>query len=129
MPARPGMTVFWTQYARKDRRQRLGSRVHADATADRILFNTVCVDTGSQNMREHAGIGPVRKRRWESVAPRAAAAGPRRQYHWPRRAISGGPQAFKYSIGHVTARPTIVPMTIAGVPGGAPIWFFKVLGG
>src|SRR5699024_8333135 len=46
-------TVFCTQYAKKDWHQRLGSRVHADAIMDRIVHNTICVETGSYNMREH----------------------------------------------------------------------------
>nr|WP_209895655.1 ATP-binding protein [Brachybacterium fresconis] len=46
-------TVFCTQYAKKDWHQRLGSGVHADAIMDRIVHNTIWVDTGSHNMREH----------------------------------------------------------------------------
>ncbi len=49
-------TVFCTQYAKKDWHQRLGSGVHADAIMDRIVHNTVWVDTGSHNMREHAAM-------------------------------------------------------------------------
>lgn len=47
-------TVFCTQYAKKDWHQRLGSGVHADAIMDRIVHNTIWIDTGSHNMREHA---------------------------------------------------------------------------
>lgn len=47
-------TVFCTQYAKKDWHQRLGSGVHADAIMDRIVHNTLWVDTGTHNMREHA---------------------------------------------------------------------------
>ena len=47
-------TVFCTQYAKKDWHQRLGSGVHADAIMDRIVHNTIWVETGSHNMREHA---------------------------------------------------------------------------
>ena len=47
-------TVFCTQYAKKDWHQRLGSGVHADAIMDRIVHNTIWIDTGNQNMREHA---------------------------------------------------------------------------
>ena len=47
-------TVFCTQYAKKDWHQRLGSGVHADAIMDRIVHNTIWVDTGDHNMREHA---------------------------------------------------------------------------
>jgi hypothetical protein len=28
--------------------------VHADAIMDRIVHNTIWIDTGNQNMREHA---------------------------------------------------------------------------
>ena len=50
-------TVFCTQYAKKDWHQRLGSGVHADAMIlDRIVHNTVWVETGSHNMREHAAL-------------------------------------------------------------------------
>ena len=49
-------TVFCTQYAKKDWHQRLGSGVHADAIMDRIVHNTIWVDTGSHNMREHATL-------------------------------------------------------------------------
>ena len=51
-----GSTVFCTQYAKKDWHQRLGSGVHADAIMDRIVHNTIWIDTGSQNMREHAAM-------------------------------------------------------------------------
>ena len=47
-------TVFCTQYAKKDWHQRLGSDVHADAIMDRIVHNTIWIETGSTNMREHA---------------------------------------------------------------------------
>lgn len=46
-------TVFCTQYAKKDWHQRLGSGVHADAIMDRIVHNTIWVETGNYNMREH----------------------------------------------------------------------------
>ena len=46
-------TVFCTQYAKKDWHQRLGSGLHADAIMDRIVHNTIWVDTGTSNMREH----------------------------------------------------------------------------
>ena len=49
-------TVFCTQYAKKDWHQRLGSGVHADAIMDRIVHNTIWVDTGTHNMREHATL-------------------------------------------------------------------------
>ena len=46
-------TVFCTQYAQRDWHQRLGSGVHADAIMDRIVHNTIWVETGGHNMREH----------------------------------------------------------------------------
>lgn len=46
-------TVFCTQYLQKDWHKRLGSGVHADAVMDRIIHNTIWVETGSYNMREH----------------------------------------------------------------------------
>lgn len=49
-------TVFCTQYAQKDWHQRLGSGVHADAIMDRIVHNTIWIETGSLNMREHAAM-------------------------------------------------------------------------
>ena len=51
-------TVFCTQYAKKDWHQRLGSGVHADAIMDRIVHNTIWVDTGTHNMREHTSMNP-----------------------------------------------------------------------
>ena len=47
-------TVFCTQYAKKDWHQRLGGGVHADAIMDRIVHNTLWIETGEVNMREHA---------------------------------------------------------------------------
>lgn len=49
-------TVFCTQYAQKDWHQRLGSGVHADAIMDRIVHNTIWIETGNFNMREHAAM-------------------------------------------------------------------------
>lgn len=49
-------TVFCTQYAKKDWHQRLGSGVHADAIMDRIVHNTIWIETGEYNMREHAAV-------------------------------------------------------------------------
>ncbi|MDN5743049.1 MAG: ATP-binding protein [Yaniella sp.] len=45
-------TVFCTQYPQKDWHQRLGSGVHADAIMDRIIHNTIWMETGTFNMRE-----------------------------------------------------------------------------
>jgi DNA replication protein DnaC len=49
-------TVFCTQYQQKDWHQRLSSGVHADAIMDRIIHNTVWVETGTYNMREHTAL-------------------------------------------------------------------------
>ena len=49
-------TVFCTQYAQRDWHQRLGSGVHADAIMDRIVHNTIWVETGGHNMREHTAV-------------------------------------------------------------------------
>jgi DNA replication protein DnaC len=49
-------TVFCTQYAKKDWHHRLGGAVHADAIMDRIVHQTIWVDTGSQNMRKHTAL-------------------------------------------------------------------------
>ena len=51
-----GSTVFCTQYAKKDWHPRLGSGVHADAIMDRIVHNTIWIDTGTKNMREHTAM-------------------------------------------------------------------------
>src|SRR5699024_12728558 len=47
-------TVFCTQCAKQAWHQRLGSGVHADAIMDRIVHNTIWVDTGTHSMREQA---------------------------------------------------------------------------
>jgi DNA replication protein DnaC len=49
-------TVFCTQYQQKDWHQRLGAGVHADAIMDRIIHNTVWVETGTYNMREQTAL-------------------------------------------------------------------------
>ncbi len=49
-------TVLCTQYPKKDWHQRLGSGVHADAIMDRIVHNTIWIETGNTNMREHAAL-------------------------------------------------------------------------
>jgi len=49
-------TVFCTQYAQKDWHQRLGSGVHADAIMDRIVHNSIWIETGTFNMREHTAV-------------------------------------------------------------------------
>lgn len=54
-----GSTEFCTEYAKKDWHQRLGSEVHAGAIMDRIVHNTIWIDTGFQNMHEHAALTPI----------------------------------------------------------------------
>jgi DNA replication protein DnaC len=49
-------TVFCTQYAKKDWQPRLGCGVHADAIIDRIVHNTIWVESGPHNMRQHVPI-------------------------------------------------------------------------
>jgi len=48
--------VFCTQYQQEDWHQRLGSGVRAGAIMDRIIHNTVWVETGNNNMREHTAL-------------------------------------------------------------------------
>jgi DNA replication protein DnaC len=54
MDRRHGETspAFCTKYSQKDWHQRLGSGVHADAIMDRIIHNTIYVETGTYNTRE-----------------------------------------------------------------------------
>ena len=49
-------TVFCTQYAQKNWHQLLGSRVNADANMDRIVHNSIWIETGRFNMREHTAV-------------------------------------------------------------------------
>ncbi|WP_446680595.1 ATP-binding protein, partial [Brachybacterium muris] len=49
-------TVFCTQYPKKDWHARLGGAAHADAIMDRIVHNTIWIDTGDRNMREHTAL-------------------------------------------------------------------------
>ncbi|WP_421958059.1 ATP-binding protein [Propioniciclava tarda] len=41
------------ELGKKDWHQRLGGGVHADAIMDRIVHNTIWIETGNTNMREH----------------------------------------------------------------------------
>ncbi|GEP28780.1 MULTISPECIES: hypothetical protein [Cryobacterium] len=50
--------MFCTRYTQKDWHQRLGFGVHADAIMDHIVHNTIWVETGGHNMREHT-VGKV----------------------------------------------------------------------
>jgi hypothetical protein len=45
--------VFCTQYAKKDWHHGLGSGVHAAAIMNRVVHNTIRIETGGTNMREH----------------------------------------------------------------------------
>ncbi|TIH35591.1 ATP-binding protein [Subtercola vilae] len=88
-------TVFCTQYAQRDWHQRLGSGVHADAIMDRIVHNTLWVETGGHNMREHTASQAKPRhnlsRGRASMAPNRATARPRKaipvapegNIHWP----------------------------------------------
>jgi DNA replication protein DnaC len=51
-------TIFCTQYRKADWHTRLGGGAHADAILDRIVHNTVWVETGTMNMREHLAATP-----------------------------------------------------------------------
>jgi DNA replication protein DnaC len=51
-------TVFCTQYKKQDWHSRLGGGAHADAIMDRIVHNTVWVETGKVNMREQTAASP-----------------------------------------------------------------------
>jgi DNA replication protein DnaC len=51
-------TVFCTQYRKQDWHARLGGGAHADAILDRIVHNTVWVETGTVNMRERLAAAP-----------------------------------------------------------------------
>ncbi|MFC5932212.1 ATP-binding protein [Cryobacterium melibiosiphilum] len=46
-------TAIWAQDAQRDWHQRLSFGVHADANMDRIVHNTIWVETGGHNVREH----------------------------------------------------------------------------
>jgi hypothetical protein len=82
--------VFCTRYTQKDWHQRLGFGVHADAIMDHIVHNTIWVETGGHNMREHtvgkitakplARSGASGRRPRDSLAPGANISGPRKQY-------------------------------------------------
>ena len=47
-----GSTIFCTQYKQSDWHARLGAGALADAIMDRIVHNTIWVETGGFNMRE-----------------------------------------------------------------------------
>ena len=89
------------------------------------MHNTVWVDTGNQNMREHASIN-----RWSNclsgpVAPTATAAGPHRQYHRPRKARSHGPQASEYS--HESNEGHVEPGTAWLLAGAAALMLISII--
>ena len=45
-------TIFVGQYPVKDWHSRLGGGAHADSILDRIVHNSVTIDSGNTNMRE-----------------------------------------------------------------------------
>ena len=45
-------TIFVGQYPVKDWHTRLGGDAHADSILDRIIHNSVTIESGSTNMRE-----------------------------------------------------------------------------
>lgn len=49
-------TIFCTQYKISDWHTRLGSGTLADAILDRIVHNSIRIETGSINMREHFAV-------------------------------------------------------------------------
>ena len=51
----PRSTAFATQLATKEWHSRLGGDTIADAILDRIVHNTVWIDTGEFNMRQRHG--------------------------------------------------------------------------
>lgn len=68
-------TVYCTQYSQKDWHQRLGSGVHADAIIDRSIHNTVWVETGTYNTREHTAMTGALSRM-------EGTSGSQPHYHW-----------------------------------------------
>lgn len=46
------LTIFCTQYKANEWYTRLGSGTMADAILDRIVHNSICIETGSMNMRK-----------------------------------------------------------------------------
>ena len=45
-------TIFVSQYKTADWHKRLGGSLHADAIMDRIVHNSITIESGSVNMRE-----------------------------------------------------------------------------
>lgn len=46
-------TIFCTQFKKENWHKRLGGGAHADAMMDRIIYNSIFVETGTFNMREY----------------------------------------------------------------------------
>lgn len=67
--------VFCTQYSQRDWHQRLGSGVHADAIMDRIIHNTIWVEAGTYNMREHTALA-------SAYSVTEVASGSQPHHHW-----------------------------------------------
>ncbi|RIA64910.1 IstB-like ATP binding protein [Anaeroplasma bactoclasticum] len=45
-------TIFVSQYKTEDWHSRLGGSLHADAIMDRIVHNSITIESGNTNMRE-----------------------------------------------------------------------------
>ena len=45
-------TIFVGQYPTTEWHERLGGGVHADSILDRIIHNTIIIESGNTNMRE-----------------------------------------------------------------------------
>jgi hypothetical protein len=75
---RCGSTVICTPCLNTDRRQLSGSGVDA-VVVDRIIHDTIRIETGSHNMPEKIGTVQHGRIRWKPVDPTQAATGPQRQ--------------------------------------------------
>jgi hypothetical protein len=84
-------TVFCTRYAQKDWHQRLGSGVYADAIMDRIVHNTIWVETGGHSMRD---TPPARSRHRHARGRESLATD--RAIAWLPKAISVAPEGNIY---------------------------------
>ncbi|PQZ90280.1 hypothetical protein CQ018_14905 [Arthrobacter sp. MYb227] len=46
----------------------LGTGIHTDAVMDRVIHESILIDTGSRNMREKIGAVQNRRTRWKPLA-------------------------------------------------------------
>lgn len=83
-------TVFSTKSREEGLASKARIRDDADAIMDRIVHNTICVDTGTHNMLEHATMSQQRN------SP-AGVDGPHHDDRWPPTARSGGLPPYEYS--------------------------------